>query len=56
MPSQYPGGQAPYPSQVFLFLFLYFTQFNWIMPKKGATPLLILEISMKQWRWSVTVT
>lgn len=56
MPSQYPGGQAPYPSQVFLLLFLYFIQFNQIMPKKGTTPLLTLEISMKQRRWFITVT
>lgn len=45
MPSQYPGGQTPYPSQVFFFFFLpfKFNLSNWIMLKKGTTPLLTLE-------------
>lgn len=56
MPSQYPGGQSPYPSQVFFFFLPFkFSLGNWIMLKKGTTPLLTLEVSMKQRRWSKTV-
>ena len=51
MPSQYPGGQSPYPTQVF-----FVPVFKLSLIKKGATPLLILEISLKQGRWSVRDT
>lgn len=53
MPSQYPGGQAPYATQVFLLLPFKFSLGSWIMPEKGTTPLLTLEISLKQRKWSV---
>lgn len=53
MPSQYPGGQTPYSSQVFLFLPFKFSLDKWIMLEKGTTPLPTLEISLKQRKWSI---
>lgn len=48
MPSQYPGGQAPYPSQVFLLLPSKVSLGNWIMPKKVTAPLWASKVSSKQ--------